>query len=371
MEPRHIDVLLIGGGVAAARCARTLRRRGLKGTILLVSDEPVPPYNRPPLSKELLRGEVPDELVMAEPPSWYERRGVELSLGVPVVSLAPDDHLVELADGRRIRYGRALLATGAAPRLLPVPGAMVLRTLADAHALRGAATLAGQALVVGGGFIGVEASASLAAGGVRVQLRVRGTALWGGSLGAEISVWAAAGLRAAGVDVRFAAAAPTVAPDEPLLAGIGVDPRTELAEAAGLLVDDGVVVDRRQATSAQDLFAAGDIARLGDARRVEHWHAARESGERAALGMLGEVPPAAPVPWIFSEFAGHTLDVFGETTDARPEPLAPDLHGFERDRAVVGLAVLDSAIAPDRARALIERRPGRRQLIGLLRALDT
>ena len=113
MEPRHADVLLVGGGVAAARCARALRRGGFDGSILLVGDEPLPPYNRPPLSKELLRGEVPGELVLAEPESWYQRRGVELLLGVPAAALDPDARLVELADGTRLTYGTCLLATGA------------------------------------------------------------------------------------------------------------------------------------------------------------------------------------------------------------------------------------------------------------------
>lgn len=121
MEPRHADVLLVGGGVAAARCARTLRRGGFAGSIVLVGDEPLPPYNRPPLSKELLRGEVSEELILAEPESWYERRRVELLLGVPAAALDADARSVELADGTRLAYGSCLLASGLGPRRASIP----------------------------------------------------------------------------------------------------------------------------------------------------------------------------------------------------------------------------------------------------------
>ena len=357
MEPREVDVLLIGGGVAAARCARTLRRRGFTGSIVLVGEEPAAPYNRPPLSKEVLRGEVPDELVVAEPPSFYERRSVELLTGVPVAALSPDDRLAELADGLRLHYGQALLATGATPRRLgSLPGALVLRTLADARALRDAAVPGTRVTVVGGGFIGVEASASLTARGALVTLLEREPALWAGTLGEAVSTWAVACLRDAGVDVRLETVPDGSPPAEVLLAGVGVTPRTELAETAGLRVDDGVVVDERQATSAAWLFAAGDVARCDGGYRVEHWHAARESGERAALAMLDEPIPAARAAWVFSEFAGHQLDVFG-VTDGTDELPAAGGRAFLRDGRVVGLAIVDGAIDPEEARSFVERRP--------------
>src|SRR5574338_1400515 len=266
MAPRFVDVLLIGGGVAAARCARTLRRAGFAGSILLVGEEPMLPYNRPPLSKELLRGELPDELVLAEPASWYERRGVEVQLGVPVAALVPDEHVAELADGAHLRYRQAMLATGASARRLPIEGSLVLRTIEDAHALREVAREGAAVTVVGGGFIGVEASASLAAAGARVTLVERAAGLWAAGLGAAVSEWAVGILREAGVDVRLGAADPV--PADATLVGVGVTPRVELAQAAGLEVDDGVVVDERQATSAPDVFAAGDVAGVRGAARV-------------------------------------------------------------------------------------------------------
>jgi 3-phenylpropionate/trans-cinnamate dioxygenase ferredoxin reductase subunit len=378
MEPRHVDVLLVGGGVASARCARTLRRRGFGGTILLVGDEPVAPYNRPPLSKELLRGEVPDELVAAEPERWYARHEVELLTGMPVSRLVPADRLAELADGTRLRYGSALLATGAAPRRLAVPGgdaAPVLRTLADAAALRAAAGAGRSVVAVGGGFIGVEASASLAAAGARVTLLEATDALWAGTLGPQLSAWAAERLAGAGVSVRFGARVSAVGvgvsvggetlPADVVLVGIGVEPRVALAVDAGLEVAHGITVDDRQATSEAGLYAAGDAAHPRGRPHVEHWHAAREGGERAALAMLGEPLPPPRAPWVFSEFAGATLDVFGVAASWDEIVVRGRLHAYVLDGRIVQLAVLDAAVPADLARAFVERRPAPGELEGL------
>jgi 3-phenylpropionate/trans-cinnamate dioxygenase ferredoxin reductase subunit len=369
MQGQPVGALLIGGGVAAVRCARTLRRRGFDGSILLVGDEPVPPYNRPPLSKELLRGEVSMELVLAEPESWYARHGIELRLGASVAQLDPEARFVELEDGTRVRFERCLLATGAKPRALTAPGgerARSLRTLADAVALREAARVGAGAVLVGGGFIGVEAAASLAARGARVTLLERGEALWAGSLGRRVSEWATGRLRGIGVNVRFGAtvvsldAGGVLLPDERLaadviLAAVGVAPRVELAEAAGLETDDGVLVDERQVTSAPAVFAAGDVARPRGLARIEHWHSARESGDAAAVGMLGEPMPPRRAPWVFSEFAGSMLDVVGLGDGAADEVELPGLVARVRDDRVVQLAILDGAVSVEAARSLVER----------------
>jgi 3-phenylpropionate/trans-cinnamate dioxygenase ferredoxin reductase subunit len=357
MEPRHVDALLVGGGVAAARCARALRRGGFAGSILLVGDEPVPPYNRPPLSKELLRDEVPEELLLAEPRSWYERRDVELRLGLPATSLQPDARLVELADGTRLHYGNLLLATGAEPRRPPVE-AMLLRTIADARAIRDEAQPGRRAVVIGGGFIGVELAASLASRGAAVTIFELAPALWAGAFGGAVSDWALERLRAAGVEVRLGIGADTedLAGADLVLAGVGVEPRVVLAAAAGLEVDDGIAVDARQATSETGIYAAGDVARNRGRPRVEHWHAARESGERAGLAMLGVSVPPLPAPWIFSEFAGAKLDVLGiaDRGDESAE-VAPGVHVWVRGGAVAQLAILDGAVPIDVARSLVDR----------------
>jgi NADPH-dependent 2,4-dienoyl-CoA reductase/sulfur reductase-like enzyme len=371
MEPRHVDVLLIGGGVAAVRCARTLRRRGFDGSILIVGEEEAAPYNRPPLTKELLRDEVPLELVAAEPTDWYGRQRVQLQTGVPVTAIDSESRVAELADGTRLEFAQCLLATGASPRRPSIPGAdrlLLLRTLGDALALRSRAVAEAQAVVLGGGFIGVEAAGSLAARGVHVTLLELSNALWGGSLGPEISAWAVDRLSAAGIEVRLCTPATAVErdgvrvdagvlPADVVLAGVGVLPRVELASAAGLAVDNGVVVDAARRTSATAIFAAGDMARRADGPRVEHWHAAREGGEAAALGMLGQAAPPCRAPWVFSEFAGAALDVVGWAPAWDEIVVRGGVHAFVVDRRVAQLAVLDGAVPIEAARAFVERRP--------------
>jgi 3-phenylpropionate/trans-cinnamate dioxygenase ferredoxin reductase subunit len=369
MEPRHVDALLVGGGVAAVRCARTLRRRGFGGSILIVGEEPVEPYNRPPLTKELLRLDLSRDLIAAEPPEWYERQRVELLTGVPVAALDPGSRLAELADGARLQFTHCLLATGASPRRPPIPGAeraLLLRTVEDAEALRARAVAGARAVVLGGGFIGVEVAGSLAERGVQVTLLELSHGLWGGSLGPEVSSWAAGRLGAAGVEVRLRAAATGIVDGAVLtaseqlaadfvLAGVGVTPRVELAERAGLAVDDGVVVDESRRSSGVSVFAAGDMARLADGPRVEHWHAAREAGEAAALGILGAPPQPRRAPWVFSEFAGAKLDVVGWAPTWDEIVVRGGVHAYVLNGNVQQLAILDGAVPVETARGFVER----------------
>lgn len=371
MEGVHdVDILLVGGGVASARCARTLRRGGFEGSILLAGDEPAPPYNRPPLSKELLRDDLPDELVLAEPPAWYEKRDIDLRTGARVAELDAAEGTARLEDGTDVRFARCLLAPGAEPNRLPIPGgerALVLRTLADARRLRQAAQTDGRATVIGAGFIGVEVASVLAALGVRTTLVEMTDRLWGGALGDALATWAEDRLSGAGIDVRLATTVTgleegaAVAGDERLahdfaLAAIGVRPRTELAEQAGLAVDDGILTDAAGRTSAPRVWAAGDVARI-DGHRVEHWHAAREAGERSALSMLAkEVPPPRP-SWIFTEVAGTALDVIGDAKEGDEERWLGDGAVLASTAAgrLVRVAIIGSALDPGRARDLVGR----------------
>jgi NADPH-dependent 2,4-dienoyl-CoA reductase/sulfur reductase-like enzyme len=362
MALRHFDVLLIGGGVAAVRCARTLRRLGFAGSIGLVGDEALPPYNRPPLSKELLRGEVPIDLVLAEPMGWYERRGVDLLLGSPATSLDPDQRVAELADGRRLGFHQCLLATGAQPRTLAVPGPgepRYLRTLADAEAIRADARAGARAAIIGGGFIGVEVAASLAERGMRVTVHERASSLWAGGIGSVAAEWARASLEQAGARVQLGSAVLSVADlgaSELVVAGIGVTPRTRLAWAAGIDVDDGVLVDERQATSATGIYAAGDVARARGGTRVEHWHAAREGGERAAAAMLGAPVPSHRAAWVYSEFAGHRLDVLGlAEPDDEQVAVRPGVVAFLGSERLTRVVLMDGAAPLEVVRELVER----------------
>jgi 3-phenylpropionate/trans-cinnamate dioxygenase ferredoxin reductase component len=373
------DVLLIGGGVASVRCARTLRREGFDGRIMLVGEEPSPPYNRPPLSKELLREDLPDELVLAEPEPWFERRAVELRRGRRVVALAPDAREATLDDGTRITFERCLVATGAQPRPLAVDGgehALLLRTLADARRLRARAVDAGpgaRVTVIGGGFIGVEVASGLVTLGLRPTILEMGDRLWAGTLGEELDRWARDRLDGAGVEVRLGAAVTRLTDaaawvgDERhdhafCIAGIGVTPRTELAEAAGLDVDDGILTDDAHRTSHPSVWAAGDVARVAG-RRIEHWHAAREGGARAAASMLDRPLPEPRAPWVFSEVAGELLDVVG-WAPAWDEAVALGDIGADRfaiaylaDGGVIQIVVVNGAISVEEARSFVERRP--------------
>ncbi|MEP7082831.1 MAG: FAD-dependent oxidoreductase [Chloroflexota bacterium] len=368
------DVLLVGGGVASARCARALRRNGFSGSIVLVGDETVPPYNRPPLSKELLRGGHPPELLAAEPPGWYERHNVQLVTGVAVTRLEPEERRATLADGRVMSFDRCVLATGAAPRALPVPGrerALLLRTLEDAQRLREAALAApagAPVVVVGGGLIGVEVASGLAALGLAPTVVELGDVLWGGSMGRLLSAWALERLREAAVTVRLGAVVTALdtdggarigderLPGAFVVAGIGVRPRDELAAAAGLEVAGGVIVDAGQRSSHAAVWAVGDVARAAG-RAGEHWHAARESGERAALSILGR--PVAPprASWIFTEVAGVVVDAFGEAEMGDDERWILDGGAIARmrDHRLVQLIVIGSATPAEAARNLVER----------------
>jgi 3-phenylpropionate/trans-cinnamate dioxygenase ferredoxin reductase subunit len=372
---RSVDVLLVGGGVASTRCARTLRREGFDGSILLVGDEARLPYNRPPLSKELLRDDLADELLSAEPASWYERRGIEVLTGARVVRLAPDERRAWMADGSTLAFERLLVATGAEVRTLPVPGAdaLTLRTADDARRLRAEAVLAGpgsRVVIVGGGFIGLEVASSLAALGLRPTVVELAPSLWGGALGRELAVWATECLTVAGVELRLGALTTRIddgavwigaerLPAAFVVVGVGVTPRIELAAAAGLDIDDGIVVDEGQRTTHPAIWAAGDVARTEGRQRIEHWHAAREAGERAALSMLGQPIAPAPPPWVFSEIGGHSLDLIG-AMDAWEEERWLDADrsvlAFVSSGGVVGLATIDGALAPNLARRLVGER---------------
>jgi 3-phenylpropionate/trans-cinnamate dioxygenase ferredoxin reductase subunit len=384
---RTVDVLLVGGGVASVRCARTLRREGFAGTILLAGEEAVAPYNRPPLSKELLRGDLPDDLVAAEPATWYDRRSVELRTGTAVEAIDLGRREATLSDGETVRLDRCLLATGASPRRLGVPGAghaILLRTLADAHRVRTAAVRAGAGapvVVIGGSFIGIEVASSLAHGGLRPTVVELGDRLWSGRLGDELAAWAADRLHGAGIALRLGAVVDRIDSDGAwigderlpaalVVAGVGVRPRDEIAREAALEVDDGIVVGEDQRTSHPIAWAAGDVARRGPLR-IEHWHAAREGGERAARGMLGLPIPDAPEPWLFSEVAGTSLDVVGAAAGWDAERWIDDgrVLAYVVAGRLVQLASIGSAMPPDQMRGLVGRRAPIAEVASAARAL--
>ncbi|MBC2874098.1 MULTISPECIES: NAD(P)/FAD-dependent oxidoreductase [Streptomyces] len=329
--------VIVGGGLAGAKAAETLRAEGFTGRVILISDERDHPYERPPLSKGYLIGKDERDSVFVHEPAWYARADVELHLGLPAVHLDRAARTVRLGDGTRVHYDRLLLATGAEPRRLEIPGTGLagvhhLRRLAHAERLRGVlASLGrdnGHLVIAGAGWIGLEVAAAARGYGAEVTVvepeptplhRVLGPELGQvfTDLHAEHGVRFHFGARLTeitGQDGMVLAVRTDDGEEHPahsVLAAIGAAPRTALAEAAGLALVDredggGIAVDASLRTSDPEVFAAGDVAAIGrpdgtGRLRVEHWANALHSGPAAARAMLGRPVVYDRVPYFFSD----------------------------------------------------------------------
>jgi 3-phenylpropionate/trans-cinnamate dioxygenase ferredoxin reductase component len=320
--------LIVGAGLAGAKAAETLRAEGYDGPLVLLGAEAERPYDRPPLSKGYLTGAVDADGVHLHPPGWYHAQGIELRVGVRVVHLDPVAHRVRLDTGEHLPYRRLLLATGSEARPLSVPGAdhddvQHLRTAADAYRLRAALTgPTSSVVVVGAGWIGLEVAAAARGLGHAVTVVDPAPTPLHHALGPQMGELFARLHRDHGVDLRMrtgvtrirrgASGAAVVTgsgaelPADLVVVGIGARPNTELAAAAGLHVDDGVVVDAAMRTSAPDVHAAGDIAAVphphhGRRLRVEHWANALHTGPAAARAMLGRAVVHDRLPYFFTD----------------------------------------------------------------------
>jgi 3-phenylpropionate/trans-cinnamate dioxygenase ferredoxin reductase subunit len=320
--------VIVGAGLAAAKAAETLRAEGFAGRLLLLGDEAEQPYDRPPLSKAYLRGETDRDSLYLHQDGFYATHDIELHTSTPVRSIDPAHRQLELASGEHIGYDRLLLATGAAPRRLPLPGAELagihyLRSRQDADNLAAAAARAEHVVVVGTGWIGTEAAASLRQLGRQVTLVGPDTAPLAGVLGPEVAgvyrdlhadngVQLILGTRIAGfrgtgqVEAVITSDGRTIECDLVLI-GAGAIPRTELAEAAGLPVRNGVLVNEElEAVGAAGIYAAGDVAAAWHPRyqtylHVEHWANALNQGPAAARNMLGVPTSYARLPYFYSD----------------------------------------------------------------------
>ena len=345
--------MIVGAALAGAKAAETLREEGFDGRVVLLGDEPDRPYERPPLSKDYLRGETEREGPYVHPASFYGEKDIELRTEVSVTGVDLAASEVVLGD-ERIGFSKLLLATGAEPRRIPVPGADLdgvhyLRTFGDSDALRAAIEASSRVAVIGAGWIGAEVAASARQKGLEVTLIEQLDVPLERVLGREVGEVYGAIHRDQGVELLTGAAVEAIEGDgraervrlaggrtvdcDFVVVGIGVAPRTALAEAAGLEVGDGIVVDERLRTSHENVFAAGDVAGawhpfFGQRLRVEHWHNALEQGPAAARAMLGNGEPYDKIPYFFSdqydvgmEYAGHATDwdevVFRGDVDAR------------------------------------------------------
>jgi NADPH-dependent 2,4-dienoyl-CoA reductase/sulfur reductase-like enzyme len=340
--------VIVGAGLAGAKAAEALRSEGFTGRVILIGDERDHPYERPPLSKGFLIGNEDRDSVFVQPAAWYAEHDVELHLGQPVVSLDREAKTVTLGDGSALQYDKLLLATGAEPRRLDIPGTDLagvhhLRRLAHAERLKGVlASLGrenGQLVIAGAGWIGLEVAAAARGYGAEVTVIEPEPTPLHSVLGPELGEVFAELHREHGVRFHFGARLTGITgqdgmvmsvitddgeehPAHDVLAAIGAAPRTALAEAAGIAMAErsaggGIAVDSRLRTSDPDIFAAGDVANaehplLGGRLRVEHWANALNSGPVAARNMLGKDLPYDRVPYFFTdqydlgmEFSGH------------------------------------------------------------------
>jgi 3-phenylpropionate/trans-cinnamate dioxygenase ferredoxin reductase component len=326
---READFLLIGGGLATGKCVEELRKRGADGSIVVVGREPEPPYERPPLSKEYMRGEAKREDAYVNPPEWYEENAVELLTRTNVMSLDPAARTVKLQGGEEVEFGKALLATGANVNILRTEGCELegihyLRAFGNADAIRQGATNAEHVVLIGGSYIGCEVAASLTTRGAKCTIVMMEDVTLSRHFGAEVGrffqdVLTEHGIEVIGgeeleafegsgrVEAVVTKSGRTVEGDM-VVVGAGVRPDTALAERAGLEVGDGIVCDAKLETSAEGIFAAGDVCSYdsavhGERLRVEHWDVAFQQGRHVAGAMLGDEEPYKVVPYFFSDLA--------------------------------------------------------------------
>ncbi|WP_199198995.1 NAD(P)/FAD-dependent oxidoreductase [Amycolatopsis sp. CA-128772] len=318
--------VVAGAGLTGAKAVETLRAEGFGGRIVLVGAEPDLPYERPPLSKGYLLGRDDRPSVFVHDEKWYADQGIELLTGRRVTALDRAAHEVELAGGERIGYTKLLLATGASPRRLRVPGndldgVHYLRRLSHADRLRDALATGGRVVVAGAGWIGLETAAAARHHGCPVTIVEPAESPLHATLGPEVGGFFAGLHRRHGVELRLGTGVTGFEgdssvsavltddgeiPADVVVVGIGARPETQLAADAGLAVDDGVLVDAGLRTEDPDVFAAGDVAsvwqeRYGRRVRVEHWAAATNGGPAAARAMLGREVVHDELPYFFSD----------------------------------------------------------------------
>ncbi|MEZ5937180.1 MAG: FAD-dependent oxidoreductase [Hyphomonadaceae bacterium] len=320
-------IVILGAGQAGAQAAYSLRGLGYEGEIRIVGDEPAPPYQRPPLSKAYLKGEMDAERLWLKPESFYADHRIDLALGAEATAIDLHARTVDLGNGGKLDWDGLVIATGARPKRLPVPGAdlqgvHVLRTLRDVDGLKPVIKEGARMVVVGAGYIGLEAAAVGRQLGAEVVVLEAAPQVLGRVAGPEIAAFYERLHRERGVDIRLNARLATfegpgavsgvrmadgelIACDLVLL-GVGVAPNLEIAREAGLTCGDGVVVDAEGRTSHPGVFAAGDVAwrplvPYGREGRLESVHNAIEGGKIAASGLLGAAPPVLETPWFWSD----------------------------------------------------------------------
>ncbi len=354
--PTDPTYLIVGASLCGAKAAETLREEGFGGRVILIGSETELPYERPPLSKGYLLGKEDKSVIYVHEEGWYAEHDVDLRRGVTVASVDPAGRTVTTADGDSVGYDRLLLATGASPRRLTIPGAdrdgvLYLRTAGDSERLAAAFRGGGRVVTIGAGWIGLETTAAAREAGCEVTVvEPEPTALYR-AIGTELGEMFADLHREHGVQFRFGesvtelrgsgaggrvseviTSSGAALPADIVVVGIGAVPNTGLAADAGLEVGNGVVADAALRTSDTGIYAAGDVANsyhplLGRRVRVEHWANALSSGPAAARSMLGQDVSYDPVPYFFSD----QYDL-GMETAGLPEPGTYDQVLYRGDR---------------------------------------
>jgi apoptosis-inducing factor 3 len=326
-------VVIVGGGAAGFAAAEMLRREGFAGSVTLLSSDESAPYDRPNCSKDYLAGNAPEDWMPLKPPEFYAQHAITLELGAEVTAIDGKARQVTLAGGRNIAFDKLLLATGAEPVRLDIPGAgephvHVLRSLADARAIIATAKAARSAVVIGASFIGLEAAASLRARELEVHVVAPEQRPMERVLGREFGDFIRRLHEEHGVVFHLEETATaikgrtvtlkggTTLSADLVVVGVGVRPRTKLAEQAGLAVDRGVLVNEYLETNAPGIYAAGDIARwpdphTGEKLRIEHWVVAERQGQAVALNMLGRRTRFADVPFFWSQHYDLPINYVG------------------------------------------------------------
>ena len=342
-------VVLVGGGHAAAAFVNSVRRAGYEGPLTLISDEAVVPYHRPPLSKKYLSDALPVEQILIRAAAWYEEQKITLRLGTRVARIDREARHIELADGSTQDYAQLVLMTGARPRRLPadtggdLQGVLLMRCLADADAMAPHLVAGRRLLVVGGGYIGLEAAAVAAAKGLQVTLIEAAPRILQRVAAPATADHFRALHRSQGVDIREGVTLHRLLADggrvsgaelqdgqridaDVVLVGIGVHPNVELAEAAGLAVDNGIVVDEFCRTADAHILAAGDCCSFpfrGRRIRLESVQNANDQAAVAAHVVAGKATPYAALPWFWSDQYDTKLQIAGLNQgydDAIPRP---------------------------------------------------
>jgi 3-phenylpropionate/trans-cinnamate dioxygenase ferredoxin reductase subunit len=392
MANRKVDFLLVGGGMASAHCAAELRRRGSEGSILLVGREPEPPYERPPISKEYLRGEAGRDDAYVNDPSWYEENGVELLSGRNVISLDAEARTAKVQGGEEVGFDKALFGTGAMVNILRVEGAEnegihYLRAFGNSDAIRADAEAGERVVLIGGSYIGCEVAASLTAQGRKCTIIAMEDVALSRTFGEDAGRWFQEQLESHGVSfhggetlgafegdgrVRAVITESGLAVEcDTVVVGAGVRPDAMLAQRAGVEVGEGgIVCDSKLQTSVPGIYAAGDCCSYesvihGRRIHVEHWDVAMQQGIHAAANMLGADEDYEVVPYFFSDLADWaSLEYVGPAYEWDREVWRGDREDGEfsvwylqGDRVVGCLSVGRSEELAEARRMIAERTP--------------